>query len=218
MKTYNFSLDNKKDLKSIIFDFDETLYYNPLAQESYFNYLKKALLDLTNYNEDEITNIIKLFGFDLAGERRVSVSQNCSKIGIMQEDWIKYRTEHFYPENFSHIQTINNALMRSLLEKYKLFLVSSEYLDNVHIKASQMNIDLSIFSRIYASDGEKLQIINKQEAYKDILQSEGLVPSQVIVIGDRYNVDIKPFEEIGGGGVQITNTDEVEGLIKQLLK
>ena len=81
-----------------------------------------------------------------------------------------------------------------------------------------MNIDLSIFSRIYASDGEKLQIINKQEAYKDILQSEGLVPSQVIVIGDRYNVDIKPFEEIGGGGVQITNTDEVEGLIKQLLK
>ena len=216
MKTYNFSLEKKKELKCIIFDFDETLYYNPLAQQSYFNYLKKALLNLTNYNEDEITNIIKLFGFDLTGERRVSVSQNCSKIGILQEDWMKYRIENFYPDNFSYIKTVSNSLMRSLLKKYKLFLVSSEYLDNIYIKASQMNIDLSVFQKIYTSDSKKLQIINKQEAYKDILHNEELSPSQVIVIGDRYNVDIKPFEEIGGGGVQVSNTDEVEELIKQL--
>ena len=58
----------------------------------------------------------------------------------------------------------------------------------------------------------------KKETYIKISQEYAVPFNEILAIGDRYQVDIKPLEELGGTGIQISNTDDVNKIIVELLQ
>lgn len=207
----------KNNLSVIIFDFDETLYYSPNALKCYIKFILKAILDLSNYNKKQALAIMKEHGFTQKGENRVSFGANCEKFGISRNKWEEYKKEHFFEIDYENAQIVNNDLLRKLSSKKTLIIVSNEIYENILYKAKKLGINLSFFSNIYAPKKEDKRGIDKKTVYTNILKEYDLSPSSVMVIGDRYKVDIKPFEEIGGQGIQISNTKEIENIISDLL-
>ncbi len=214
----NFDMKTgKSTLRVLIFDFDETLYYSPNALDCYVRFIKTTILNLSNYTEEQTMEIMNKYGFTSRGENRVSFGKTCESFGIPKSAWEEYKLDHFYEIDYQNASIVNNDLLKELSKKYPLYIVSNEIYENVVYKASKLNIDLNNFTKIYAPRRNVDKSINKRDCYAEILSVNGIQPAEAIVIGDRYSVDIKPFEEIGGQGIQISNVKEIEDILLQLL-
>ena len=207
----------KPQLKVLIFDFDETLYYSPNALNCYINFIKNAILALSDYTEAQALEIMDKYGFTTRGENRVSFGKTCESFGISKADWDKYRIDTFFEIDYENASTVSNKLLEKVGKKYDLYIVSNEIYENLLIKAQKLNIDLSNFKRVYAPKKAENISINKRAVYQEILETNVITSAQAIAIGDRHKVDIKPLEELGGVGVQISNTAQVENLLRELL-
>ncbi len=217
MKIYNPHNNDLKKIQLIIFDFDETLYSSPTAQIYYENFIKKAILDLSNYTEEQALKIMNDFGFTKRGENRVSFGSNCEKFGIKKSAWDNYKLNHFFEVDYNNTSTVDEQILEKLKNHYKLALVSNEILENIEYKATKLNINLSIFNKIYAPTKQNVKNFykNKQEIYSVLLQDFAISHQETFVIGDRYRVDILPLINLGGAGVQIENTDEVAEILNK---
>lgn len=207
-----------QNIKIIVFDFDETLYSHPKALDFYIKFIKDAIINLSNNSTEEAMDIIRRYGFDQRGEKRVSFGKVCEEFGIKKEAWEAYKTTHFFEVDYATADTVDNELLRALAQKYSLFLLSNELIEHLEYKAKKLNIDLSVFEKILAPSKQKnsLSIIKKEE-YKKIIHEYDISPSEILAIGDRYQVDIAPLVELGGQGIQISNTTELTNLINTKL-
>ena len=208
MKIYgNQDLSN---IKTIIFDFDETMYYSPTVHEIYVGYIKKTVMKLTGKAETEVLLLMDKYGFTSTGESRVSFGKNCEKFGVTKEQWDSYRITDFFQIDYATAKIVPNVVYKMLALKYSLYVVSNEVYDNVLYKANKLSIDLSPFTKIYAPTVDQLKnYLTKRDDYKLIREKERCSFDEMMVIGDRYSVDIQPLEELGGNGVLIKNVDEI---------
>ncbi len=207
----------EKNLKAIIFDFDETLYYSPTALKKYIQYIKQTILALSNHTESEANEIIKKYGFDQRGENRVSFGKTCENFGVKKERWNKYKIKHFFEINYDDAKILDNNLLRALSKKYKLFIVSGELFQNILYKSKKLGIDVSCFCDIYAQKKTDKTPKSKIEIYQSILNDYKYHSENVLVFGDRYQVDIKPIELLGGHGFQIKDIDDLKNHLEKLL-
>lgn len=205
---------NTNDIKAIVFDFDETLYYSPNALTYYIKFIKQTILDLSNYTEQQALNIMDEYGFTKKGENRVSFGKNCHKFGIPTEKWNNYKLTHFFEVDYANCTIVNNSLLKQLSKKVKLFIITNEYIENVKYKADKLGIDLSVFTKIYSPNKLTNLSVSKTDYYKSINTEFNINFNQMFAIGDRYQVDIKPLIELGGCGKQIENTQQIEDIIK----
>jgi len=208
----------KKDLKVIIFDFDETMYYSSNIREYYIEYIKTTLKNLTNYSERKILELMNEHGFTSGGETRASFGKNCLKFGVTPEQWNGYRINNFFQIDYKTAEVVDNKVLKELSRKYKLYIVSNEIYENIQFKAEKLGIDLSIFTLLAPKKSEVLDNkFVKQEVYEYILNENDIKASQAIVFGDRYHVDIQPLENLGGKGVLVKHPREIENYIKENL-
>ena len=202
------------NLKVIIFDFDETMYYSSNIKEYYVNYIRQVFKALTNYSDEKIEDTMQEYGFKSDGKNRVSFGKNCEKFGVTKEQWNNYRIDNFFQIDYKNAEVANNDIYKKLSRYVNLYIVSNELEENIRIKAKSMNIELSHFKKICAPNKSNIEEYNsnKQEVYKNILEMENCGPQDAIVVGDRYNVDIKPMEELGGKGILIEKAKEINNL------
>ena len=209
----------KNKVKIIVFDFDETLYYSETALESYIMFIKKSILDLSNHTENEADEIINEYGFNSRGENRVSFGKNCEKFGVKKSDWEEYKKDHFFEVDYNNAKIIDNNLINKLSKKYICLILSNELYENIEYKAKKLGIKLKNFQKIYAPHKNfNGKCPSKKETYIKISQEYAVPFNEILAIGDRYQVDIKPLEELGGTGIQISNTDDVNKIIVELLQ
>lgn len=205
-----------KKYKVFIFDFDETMYYSPTIKQSYINYMRKVVGDLTNFSKDEIEFKLEQYGFKSDGETRISFGKNCEKFGVTKQQWNDYRIENFFEIDYDSAIVADNNIYKKLAKIGNLYIVSNELKENIEYKAKKMGIDLTSFKEICAPN--KSNILDykssKKEVYEKILQNENCSPLDAIVVGDRYAVDILPFEELGGKGVLVKKASEINDLFK----
>lgn len=211
-------MKNFENIKVIIFDFDETMYYSSNIKEYYTEYIKSTLKALTSYDDETIISTMQQYGFFAGGNERISFGKNCEKFGVTKEQWNSYRIDNFFQIDYEHAETANNDTYVKLSKTKKLYIVSNEVLENVKYKAEKMNINLDPFI-IYAPTKQNVLNYqsNKQEIYRKIIEQNNCLPSEVIVLGDRYNVDIKPLEELGGSGILIKHAKEIDEIFKENL-
>lgn len=208
----------KKNITIIVFDFDETLYYSDTALLSYINFIKQAILSLSTHTEEEANKIIHQYGFDSRGENRVSFGKNCENFGVKKQDWEEYKKDHFFEVDYNNSKIVDNSLIKKLSKKYTCLILSNELYENIQYKAKKLGIELSSFDRIYAPTKSSTEpCLSKKEIYTQISKEYNTPYKRIFAIGDRYQVDIKPLVELGGFGAQISNTEELNNLLKTLL-
>jgi FMN phosphatase YigB (HAD superfamily) len=92
-----------------------------------------------------------------------------------------------------------NKILQKLSEEHKLSLVSRGKEDMQMEKIRRAGIDISLFSHIMiVSD-------YKEEAYKQIVDKEGCMPYEVVVIGDRPLNDLVPAKKLGYNTIHFKN-------------
>lgn len=214
-----FGTPTPKKIKVVVFDFDETMYFSKSIKAEYNEYIKKTALALSNLSEKQVVDLMEELGFTSGGEKRLSFTTNCGKFGISKDDWNNYRLHNFFEIDASHAQIVPNELYKKLAKTHALYIASNEILDNVLHKAKRLGIDLAPFKQIFAPTPRTLQNYqSKQQSFLDIQKIEGCKFDEMLVIGDRYNVDIQPLEELGGHGVLVKNTDEIVEFFETFFK
>lgn len=205
-----------KDIKVIVFDFDETMYYSPNINQTYQKYILQVVQDLTKKSKEESYELLNKFGFMSNGEKRISFGKNCEKFGVTKQQWNEYRIDKFFEIDYDLASVVDNELYRKLAEKYILVIVSNEIMENLLIKANKLNIQLHNFCKIYSPN--KTNVLNyksdKTEAFRQICADFDCKSDEIFAIGDRYSVDIEPLINIGGNGLLVENTKEIEEFFK----
>lgn len=86
-----------KDIKVIIFDFDETLYYSSNIREYYINYIFNTIKTLTkvkDWTDEDILNKMAEIGFTKENKTSPSFTSSCNKFGVEREDWNNYKIDN----------------------------------------------------------------------------------------------------------------------------
>ncbi|MBR2433024.1 MAG: HAD family hydrolase [Clostridia bacterium] len=206
---------NPQKIKVIVFDFDETMYFSPSIKVEYNEYIKRTVMALSNLTEEETLLLMDKLGFTAGGEKRLSFTKNCESFGVSKHAWDEYRLKNFFEIDYSKAQIAPNALYQNLAKKYVLYIASNEVLDNVLHKAKRLGIDLAPFKEILAPSPKTLHTYqSKEQSFMAIQQKEGCHFDEMMMIGDRYNVDIKPLEDLGGHGVLVQNTNDIVSFFK----
>lgn len=212
MKKYN--IDGYKNLKAIIFDFDDTLYMQRNKEENYLNFTITTLCNILNMDRASAVKFLEGYDFfDIS--KRPRLTTIIKSLGEeYEEKYNQYRIDNFYMPNLEDVEVVPNSELQKLKSKYLLFLVTGEYLQNLQKKADAMGIDLSLFDSIRVGDIKTKK--EKVTIYQELLNEYNLDAKNVIAIGDRFVVDIEPLIKLGGGGVLISNTTEVVSIINEL--
>lgn len=212
-----FGTDDFSAIKVIVFDFDETMYYSPTVRESYVNYIKTAVMALSGCNENRAEKLMVQNGFTKENKFAPSFNSSLPNFGITRPAWDDYRRVHFFEIDYDTATIVDNEIYRKLAKKCNLYVVSNEMAENLRKKAERLGIDLAPFKKIVAPtfDGTVNISGGKVAAYSAIAEEEGLPPSQMLVVGDRMAVDVEPMLGIGGNGLFVANTDEIELFFKE---
>lgn len=120
MKEYLCS--NVKNVKVLVFDFDETLYYSPDVREYYIKYIKSTILNLSSLTEMETDSLMKEVGFTMENKASPSFSSSCERFGIQKNAWDNYRIDNFFQINYKNAESIDNNILRKLSTHYPMYV------------------------------------------------------------------------------------------------
>jgi putative hydrolase of the HAD superfamily len=86
--------------------------------------------------------------------------------------------------------------LKTLAAKYNVFIVTAGVLSAQHKKLAQLNIDRFVKKEniLVVADGA---FSSKREAFKKILQDTGILPEQLLSIGNRLSQEIRMAKQVG---------------------
>lgn len=192
-------------IKRIIFDVDDTLI--PFRDE----YVLKLYQVYKKYVDKDIKDIINLII-----EITESYDKNC--VYYNKTDYLKHinnylntnLSEDFINEIFDTMKTFINdedksieSTLKYLSSKYEL-VVLTNWFKEVQVKRLENLGLLKYFKEIYTSD------IIKRKPYKEsFLTAIGNNKvEECVMVGDDYNIDIKPAKELGLATVYIGDKND----------
>lgn len=213
-----FQFEGFDRIRAVIFDFDETLYISPTLKQSYINYVKQTVMDLSDRTESEAMALLDRYGFTAGGDKRVSFGANCEKFGIPKQKWDAYRVDHFFQIDYDTAITVDPQLLSALAKRFRLFLVSNEVEQNLRFKAEKLHIDLSPFTVRAPKPEELSHYLSKEQVYRQIQDQLGCGFPAMMAVGDRFHVDLEPLLLLGGAGAEVHHPDEIKALFRPALK
>ena len=205
-------------IKVIIFDFDETLYYSPNILRLSLEYKRQALMDMKGCTQAEADELLARYGYTLENKHAEAFGNNMVNFGLTEEIWNEYKKEKTFVPPANEVEVLPNDLLKSLANKYKLYIVSRDIYENIVMKCKLYKIDLSNFSAVICPRAENNYFTpaDKSTFYSEILRENDISASQAIVFGDRYKVDIAPILTLGGNGVQIQTITDLKNALNEL--
>lgn len=191
---------NFKDIKCIIFDFDNTMYYDvdwsawdKVAQdwfEKHCSYLGEEgrMQLLTKYKIKKRNGVYVLMD-DL-------LCKMLCEIEGSPKAWLDYRDNLPLQDTFKKAKVVANRELEKCARIAKLYIVSNSRQISIKQIAKHHKIDLSFFEQIITNDFDANDM-SKAKYYKQIMERENLTPKQILVVGDSKSHDIEPAEKLG---------------------
>lgn len=191
-------------IKAIIFDYDGVIVN---SFPSIFEIYKEICEEFKLYFPNSITEFRRIYGYSY---------QECLKnLGIKGEN-INRANEIFRTRITEKKHNIFNGIKDVIIilsKKYKLFLVSSTYKNEILSKINDNNLK-KYFQEIYGKIDKK---IKKDKIIKDILKNHNLSNKEIVSIGDR-TVDYDVAKKINLDDDNIIIVDYGWGYNKEKVK
>jgi len=210
MKRFLYS----NSFRLIIFDLDGTFYSRDRYIATYYKFAVQAICKLLSLSEGEVKEY-------LSQERITpdpttstgSVSSLVAKLGISKEIWNNYRNEHF---DVSELILKNEQLTEVIAKleqtcKLVLFTNNTDLMTNKILVRLGLMIDS--FEYVITSDSSMGMKPYGHEVFYYLRDQTHIKFTEMLSIGDRYEVDIVPLIELGGSGVLITSPEELRDII-----
>lgn len=188
-------------IKVVIFDIDDTLYSdtNPLPWKNFcIKTVEYFLKKLKVEDSENILNIVKNSGFSDRQLIRFIVS-----LGAKEKDVKDYMKSHNIEGNaFENCKKVSNTTLRDFQQYFVMYIVSNSLETSVQDNMELLKIDSSFFKDIISNKEN-----SKKKEYENIIKREGILPNELLVIGNSYSSDILPALEIGANGKVVTSAD-----------
>ena len=176
----------------IIFDLDDTLIdtTGSIAPRMFKEALQAIYPDFTS------ADLQMLLHYNTKASSCTQALQNFLKGQRNYKKLLSLGTKIIYsdlPEDLEVMPRIDaNKILKELSKHHKLNLVSIGQRDRQLKKMEKAGIDYSLFSKILITENS-----NKKPLYQQIFNSFDFKASEVIVCGDRVEVDLKPANDLG---------------------
>lgn len=188
-------------IKVVIFDFDDTLYSdtNPLPWKNFcIKTVEYFLKKLKVEDSENILNIVKNSGFSDRQLIKFIVS-----LGAKEKDVKDYMKSHNIEGNaFENCKKVSNTTLRDFQQYFVMYIVSNSLETSVQDNMELLKIDSSFFKDIISNKED-----SKKKEYENIIKRDGILPNELLVIGNSYSSDILPALEIGANGKVVTSAD-----------
>ena len=197
-------MNKYKNIKSIIFDLNGTIIPKLSTSENHRKFLENFILSL----KPKSKNLPKL---------NMSTKSILETNKIPYGKYLDYRDRNYnYKKEYSKSPLLQN-LFRKLSKKYRLIVLTNT--TKYFAKRSTTLLGINNYFDFIISRELTLnkKVIKKPniKVYDLILYLAECEPNEILVLGNKYEKDIKPFEERGASGILIENETYLE---KELLK
>lgn len=205
---------NLKKIKCVIVDFDETLYsYGDSSTEEYEDYLvEKNLLPEIPDKYEKGKYLKKIY------QNYHSIKAIFAYIHDNNMDDSEFRD--FYNKVVWDVRTdktvfIEPNIIKELSKYYPVYIVSDSAKKYLEFYLGEAKINKDWFAGIYSNTYDD-ETYSKIPVMKRIMNETGLKPSEIIMIGDSENSDIKPAKLLGFQTKHIKNVFETTEILKEL--
>lgn len=217
MRSYFCSNYHNAKIKVVAFDFDETFYKSDNMKALYLNYIFKTFKVLCGFDDNKIKTIMNELGYTLESKIAPSFSQICTQFGVSEEEYHNYRIENFFEIDYDKAEVVGLDVLKRFKEKFKVYIVSNEIDKLFYNKMNKLKISPDLFDGIYCTPIDAMKTKNKKEAYYDILKKNNCFPENLVVVGDRFKVDIEPALSLGASGFLVDGPKEIEKILSLII-
>ena len=217
MQKYYSPEFNKNDIKIIAFDFDETFYKSDNMRALYLDYIRRTFKMLCEFDDEKIERIMQERGYTLESKVAPSFSQICTEYGVSEKDYHNYRIVNNFEIDYANAKVVDIKILKQFKKKYKIYIVSNEIDRLLYKKMERLKIPSEMFDGIYCTPIDAMKTKSKDKPYLEILKKNKLSPKNLLVVGDRYKVDIEPALNLGANGILVNGPEEIELVLKELI-
>ena len=199
-----------KNLKTIIFDIDSTLYTNEAYATEQVDIQLRHFAKIKNTTPENIRKMIEDFRSEYTrthNGKKISLGNTLVHFGVSIEESINWRKTLLEPALFLKKDEKLISVLTQLKEKYSLICVTN-------------NPVLPAYKPLAAIGIEKLipDIIGLDTTYKSKPSLEPLMLAakktnagveECLSVGDRFDIDLSLALEIGMGGILVDGVDDV---------
>ncbi len=180
-------------IKTIVFDFDDTLYVGDVWGKKWFAFFENFVQFVVN-NKSDYQEIIKKHEL----WKSLKVRDICimaEKEGFGHRRFKKFLKYNIYEHATKEVKVINADLLKELSKYYHLYVVSLSAQNYLKHYTKLYGIDEKCFKKMYSVDlcaKDK----SKSVLLKKIMKKEKCLPEEMLMIGDSLSSDIEPAKQL----------------------
>ena len=204
--------------KLIIFDLDGTLYDLKDVHEANYVLQVQFLQHQLGMSDSEAVSMLEKNGvYPVISDHSKSATELFARLGLDMNEWIHYREANFDVTKIDKSKAVSNSAIEKFAELCPLVLLSSNTYENILKVLDYVEIDSKLFKAIYSSDNTFLnEPFNKKRAMQIISHDFKIDYCNILSIGDRYQTDVAPIEELGGNGIVINHPTQLPLVLDEL--
>lgn len=198
-----------KNIKAIIFDFDATLYNSDnTVWDEWGNFVSSGLdYCLVDKTDDEKIEFRTKYGLGEIFSGNDLCNALVKEYGEAYQ-WPKYMSTHIYNMENKELDFLDNDFINDIAKSYKIFIVSNSSKEYIEHTAKLFGFDISGFSGIYGNQFLPNDM-TKMPRYQMIMRESKLLPEQILVLGDNFNIDIVPAISLGFSTLHVKTKDDI---------
>jgi len=207
-----------QDVKSLLFDIDNTLYSDDGYYQLQIELLLRRFAEQKKISPADAREMFEAEKKRYAAEnggKKTSTGNIMQAFGISLEENARWRDELFKPEDFLSEDGGTVAVFKRLVSSYSIAAVTN---NTVGIGRRTLAV-LGLADLIPVIVGLDTCFVSKpaEEPFEAALQILGCSPHNAVSVGDRYDVDLEIPLAMGMGGVLIENLSDLYALPEILL-
>lgn len=215
MKTYNIP----KNLQTIIFDIDSTLYTNAAYAFEQVDCQVREYAKITGLTADQARKKVAAYRKEFAAKndgKKVSLGNTLLAFGIPIEQSVEWRKNLLEPALFLSLDEKLIQTLTALKEKYRMICVTNNPVLPARKTLEALGVS-AFFPDIVGLDTcfKSKPALEPFQKACEITQSKA---ENCLAVGDRYDMDIALPLEMGMGGILVSGVEEVYKLPQLLLK
>jgi len=204
--------------KLIILDLDGTLYNLEDVHGANYALQVQFLQHQLEMSDSEAISMLEENGvYPIITDHSKSATELFARLGLDMNEWIHYREANFDVTKIDKSKAVPNSTIKEFAEICPLVLLSSNSYENILKILDYIEIDSKLFKAIYCSDNTLLnEPFNKERAIQIISHDFKVDYCNMLSIGDRYQTDVAPIEELGGNGIVINHPTQLPLVLDEL--
>ncbi|MGB3340921.1 MAG: HAD family hydrolase [bacterium] len=205
-------------IKAIIFDMDGTLYTNNEIREQFA---------AAAYHTLAITDLISLErARDLIEERRAKLKTESGfpipytltlrSFNIPISEWHKENIKFFDPRDYLHKDKKLKQTLTELKKEFCLAVMTNN--NKVQTDRVLEGLELiGLFDKVYTYNS--FEILKPDPVFfKKTAAGLGIEPEACLFVGDRYDVDLRPAQELGMQILEVKGPEDIYDLARKISK